>query len=164
MRRAPPTCPRFSSGHHRGSFCPRSTRTCRARTARPGYCSFADEVQEADCNTQRCCYNSPWTAFGPCSTTCGAGFQTRTINDCDGLVVRSERQMCSNEVPFTLWTEWTGCSVSCGTGLKTRTRSNACTGTEEQTARCFAGDCPYWENWSMWSFCSVTCGEGDKTR
>ena len=48
MGRAREGCPRYPSCHHRGILCPRSTRTCRARTDRPGYCSCRDQSLSGD--------------------------------------------------------------------------------------------------------------------
>ena len=132
--------------------------------SREGGCGFADEVEEETCNTQRCCYNTPWSEWSGCSTSCGSGYQSRDIRDCDGKVIQTERKLCTNTAIFENWSEWTACSVSCGTGIKKRERFEPCSGGEIQTAGCQAGACPFWNLWTMWSSCSATCGEGLRTR
>ncbi|CBY34061.1 unnamed protein product [Oikopleura dioica] len=135
----------------------------RSRT-RNGYCGFDDEIQEQDCNMAECCDLTPWTAWGTCSVSCGAGYEARHIQDCKGRNVQTDRRTCNIPIVFYDWTEWSACSRDCGPGIKRRTRSGPCTGVEEETARCDNGPCPFYELWSAWSPCDATCGEGARTR
>ena len=84
--------------------------------------------QDVECNTQRCCYNKPWTDWSPCSTTYGSSYQERAINGSGGLAVQIDRQRCTNAVILTEWSEWGAGSAECGNGFMTRTRSDPCRG------------------------------------
>ncbi len=91
--------------------------------------------EDAACNTQPCvdCAVSAWSAWTPCTETCGGGTQTRTRTvtqqpDPDGLQcpVLMETQAC-NEMPcdcvLSDWSQFGECSAPCDGGTQTRTRT-----------------------------------------
>lgn len=82
-------------------------------------------------------YAWTYTAFEPCSSTCGGGFQTRnvtcnsrtsveTVDDslCDASIKPADTQQCGQESCPPRWVEgpWQNCSAPCGNnGTQIRT-------------------------------------------
>jgi hypothetical protein len=145
----------------------------------------------AACDAGPCpvnCVVSAWTAFGPCSKTCGSGTRVRTRsitqkNLHNGATVcpsLSELQVCSSEpcaldCQVTTYGAWSTCTASCGSGSQTRARTvtrvashgGAACPPLQATRSCNTFDCPMncvQGNWGEWGDCSVSCGSGHKTR
>jgi hypothetical protein len=136
------------------------------------------------------CLVGDWTDYGPCSTTCGPGRQTKTrpvlrAMQFDGVICpttslsaaceMTEDRQCPVDCVPKEWNNWGGCSKDCGGGYETRTRGietydehngAPCPATEEDR-QCNWVACPidcqlgYWGGWST---CSVSCGLGSQTR
>jgi hypothetical protein len=123
-----------------------------------------------------------WTAWSPCSVTCGVGIQTRTCTNpapsgggasCSGASQQSCTMPACTVLPVNGgWSAWSTCSVTCGLGTQMRTCTDplpsgggaTCSGVATQP--CTLGTCPAPVNggWSAWGSCSVTCGAGTQTR
>ncbi|XP_072306545.1 SCO-spondin [Eucyclogobius newberryi] len=109
---------------------------------------------------------SPWTPWGQCSLSCGAGLQSRyrfcswplhsaTAPPCVGP--HREDQVCviapcDRDGGWGQWTNWTECSKSCGGGVRSRRREcdsptpegegNYCEGLGTKVATCSTLQCP----------------------
>ncbi|XP_028394319.1 uncharacterized protein LOC114518504 isoform X2 [Dendronephthya gigantea] len=82
---------------------------------------------------------SMWSEFGPCSRTCGTGYQTRKRTctspspehggrDCNQFGSTQDVQECATDPcpisgNFSAWSEWANCSKPCGNGVMVRSRS-----------------------------------------
>eukprot|EP00929_Paragymnodinium_shiwhaense_P079221 TRINITY_DN4121_c0_g1_i1.p1 TRINITY_DN4121_c0_g1~~TRINITY_DN4121_c0_g1_i1.p1 ORF type:complete len:1714 (-),score=320.65 TRINITY_DN4121_c0_g1_i1:72-5213(-) len=104
-------------------------------------CEPEDKLQIVPCNTENCekCVDAKWqgwSAWGPCSSSCGVGFQSRhrdmalQPNNCGKAVVGLEddyrvcnRGECDPDANCSLssWGEWTACSATCF-GMRQRSR------------------------------------------
>jgi prepilin-type N-terminal cleavage/methylation domain-containing protein len=122
-----------------------------------------------------------WSAWGPCSTTCGGGTQTRTCNNpapsnggasCAGPASKvCNPQACVVPVPGG-WSNWSACPVPCGGGIQTRTCTNPppsnggppCPGASSQACNTQACVVQIPGGWSDWEACPVPCGGGVQTR
>nr|XP_039268100.1 A disintegrin and metalloproteinase with thrombospondin motifs adt-1-like [Styela clava] len=115
-----------------------------------------------------------WQSWGPCSSSCGTGFRTRTREcknkelGCEGE--SSEEDVCKGPCQgFNPWGKWTTCTESCNGG--TRTRQRTCSfkkcdpdenGNTSKTDKenCNLEPCPgKWGDWGAWESCSTTCGD-----
>lgn len=134
---------------------------------------------------------SLWSAWRPCSVTCGKGIQKRSRlcdnpppanggRPCQGA--DSEARHCHNKLcpvdgHWSEWSFWEDCSRSCGHGNQTRTRTcsnppaqhggRPCEGHAVETIMCNIRPCPVhgvWNAWQPWSACSKSCGKGSQTR
>ncbi|XP_077993050.1 semaphorin-5A-like isoform X2 [Glandiceps talaboti] len=124
---------------------------------------------------------SKWSAWSPCSVSCGEGRQVRDrdcqhpldgtpANDCEGE--KMQYKMCVTETTCTVngswscWLEWGECSVSCGSGYRGRYRTctnpapqgdgEYCQGTDMERKPCNQHRCPGkdgWHAWSSWTAC-----------
>jgi hypothetical protein len=170
-----------------GAACPSSCSghgTCLA-----GHCACEAGWIGPDCATPAPtdCVLSEWGDWSPCSTTCGAGTQTRSRTvvqppangglACGALV---ETRACSSppcpvDCVMSEWGPWGACSASCGGGVQSRSRlilqppangGKAC-GPISETQACALQPCPtdcVMGEWGPWSPCSVSCGTGVQTR
>ena len=136
---------------------------------------------------------SAWSAFTPCSTSCGLGFRTRnrTCTDpapryggqnCLGL--DNETRSCNLGVcpihgGYSEWSNFSICSQTCGNSTKTRTRicnnptpsfgGRDCRelGPNSDTVLCDTQPCPVngnYSHWSEFSPCSKSCGNSSRFR
>uniref|UniRef100_A0A7M5UUX8 Hemicentin-1 n=1 Tax=Clytia hemisphaerica TaxID=252671 RepID=A0A7M5UUX8_9CNID len=174
------------------------TRTCtNPAPAHGGNDCEGDRKRTVKCNAPKLCPvdggYTEWSMFGPCSSLCGLGTQTRSRNCtnpipmhggkiCADGAVQVEGKSCKLKEcpvdgqwgPFTKYSE---CSASCGFGNQTRSRrcdnpapqhgGDNCLGDSIQSRACKVEECPVngaFTQWSLFSACSKTCGEGVKSR
>jgi hemicentin len=124
------------------------------------------------------CQWTPWSAWGFCSASCGAGtlfllfplislFLPFTLSFLSFHIV----------VPFSYLSYTPFISYALPSGTQTRTRSSLpeqnggqpCTGGASQSQACQAAPCPtavncQWSAWTQFGPCSVTCGIGAYNR
>ncbi|XP_055962583.1 hemicentin-1 [Sorex fumeus] len=134
---------------------------------------------------------SPWSAWRPCSVSCGKGLQRRS-RSCDSpspanggspcAGADSETRPCQpRPCPvaggWSAWSPWGECTQSCGRGNQTRVRTcsnppaqhggRLCEGSAVEVIMCNIRPCPVhggWSPWQPWGTCSQTCGKGAQTR
>ncbi|XP_065174525.1 A disintegrin and metalloproteinase with thrombospondin motifs adt-1-like [Sycon ciliatum] len=160
-----------------GSGRKERSRTCRGTD--PSTTCPGNDRQRESCTPRACSGTAatltwrPWSPWGACSRTCGAGQRLRArscpqTGQCSGFA----REVGSCRGPpcetHTEWSGWSRCSATCGRGESVRTRtclSSPCAGTRE-VRTCNAGECEDgpWQKWGLWSQCSVSCGVGNSIR
>jgi hypothetical protein len=130
-----------------------STRTCNGI----GEC-FGSGTNQDGCFIGPCVLTTFWSAWSPCTQTCGNGTQTRSKAAGPGVgsTVLRETQPCSAQAcpQWSPWQAWTGCSATCGGGSRSHTRTcvdpvtssvvpNGCVGTQSEAdpAPCNAFGC-----------------------
>ncbi|KAM3620522.1 uncharacterized protein V6R79_024924 [Siganus canaliculatus] len=134
---------------------------------------------------------SEWADWGPCTVSCGVGFQSR-FRQCNNPRPANGGQHCAGQDAETrscqgkpcpvdgswsAWSVWEECSQSCGQGNRTRTRTcssppaqhggRLCEGRAVEVTMCSIRPCPVagnWGSWLPWSPCSETCGRGLQSR
>nr|CAB3245037.1 fibrillin-1-like [Phallusia mammillata] len=165
-----------------GNGTMRRTRFRRNEAVCGGTNCTGPEIETDTCNHGCCpvdCQTGSWGEFGPCTQTCGGGYQSRNRSvtvkaKCGGDCLPEKYQACATQdcLQKCLWSNWSKCSVTCGNGTQTRKQSSYpsnCTKAEKATENkaCFTSCCPIdcqWDSWSKWSKCSTTCGGGYQLR
>ena len=132
------------------------------------------------------CVTSIFTAWSPCTRSCGAGTQTRhrTVQiaafmggqACGDLLqtMSCNTQSCPVDCVMAPWASWTRCmhedqTRQCGPGTRTRQRSvtlatahgGAACGAKMETEWCSERPCPVdclMSLWGAWHECSTSCG------
>ncbi|XP_061680955.1 hemicentin-1 isoform X2 [Syngnathoides biaculeatus] len=134
---------------------------------------------------------SEWAEWGPCSLTCGIGFQKRQRQCSNPLPANGGRHCAGSDTEtrschgkpcpvdgnWSKWSLWEECSRSCGHGNRTRMRTctnppaqhggRPCEGRTVEVIMCSVRPCPVeggWGPWLPWSPCSDTCGKGTQSR
>ncbi|XP_062907004.1 SCO-spondin [Mobula hypostoma] len=109
--------------------------------------------QSRECNTEPCADWRPWSAWSSCSSSCGAGLETRYRScgsDLRDMCVGSDRESrdcngtCGDQLGWSKWSPWSQCSVSCGGGEQIRTRfchNPPCEGFPVQSKTCHTQVC-----------------------
>uniref|UniRef100_A0A7M5XCX9 SUEL-type lectin domain-containing protein n=1 Tax=Clytia hemisphaerica TaxID=252671 RepID=A0A7M5XCX9_9CNID len=153
---------------------------------------FSTESQQ--CNVQDCPVDGKWgnwTSYGPCTKSCGGGFQIRSRacdnppqkyggKDCLGRATENRTcnsQNCPVNGRYGNWTSFRSCTKSCGGGSQSRSRScnnpapkyggKACVGSATDSRACNTQNCPIngkWGSWSGYGSCNKKCGTGSQTR
>ncbi|KAG5268744.1 hypothetical protein AALO_G00215970 [Alosa alosa] len=113
---------------------------------------------------------TPWTAWAPCSTSCGIGFQVRQ-RACSNPAPRHggrvcvgqnrEERYCNEHLPcpphvyWSAWSPWERCSVPCGGGIQSRRRTcengNECPGCTQEYQSCNTLPCPDLKKTTPWT-------------
>uniref|UniRef100_A0A7M5XD32 SUEL-type lectin domain-containing protein n=1 Tax=Clytia hemisphaerica TaxID=252671 RepID=A0A7M5XD32_9CNID len=153
---------------------------------------FSTESQQ--CNVQDCPVDGKWgnwTSYGPCTKSCGGGFQIRSRacdnppqkyggKDCLGRATENRTcnsQNCPVNGRYGNWTSFRSCTKSCGGGSQSRSRScnnpapkyggKACVGSATDSRACNTQNCPIdgkWGAYGAYSKCSKDCGGGSQSR
>ena len=178
------TCPAVNcvqSGWTDSGTCNSSTgkqQQTRSITTEPLYGGNPCDIvsQFIDCRVD--CEMNDWSAYGPCSKTCGTGTQSRTRTvktaaqhsgtPCPTDTTQTQNcntQGCPVNCVMNDWSGWSGCSRTCGTGTQSSTRTvktaaqhggTACPTVTTQTQYCNTQGCPancVQSGWSGWSAC-----------
>ena len=176
--------------------CGEGVQTRSVRCADPsggvvdaGWCDDASrpDAEQACTGNEDCAWNVG--AFTVCSTTCGVGQQTRTVDCADELGLTVDPGLCTEPEPSTtqacssnvdcFWFEsgFGACDNDCGNGQQTQTVScqgpmgntvdpSLCTGSQPANVQsCLETSACSWDV-GAWSTCPATCqGEtGTQTR
>ncbi|XP_078700931.1 coadhesin-like [Branchiostoma floridae x Branchiostoma belcheri] len=167
----------------------RRGRKCQGWADGAAGCEGSSE-ETRTCNDNDCPKDGvwgPWSDWGACSVTCGAGVERRTRGcvgpanggkDCHGdreETRRCSKKPCPVDGVWEEWGEWEQCTETCGSGVQSRLRNcrgpthggRECKGENIQLQPCSNGPCPVdgsWKEWSDWTECSATCGGGRQQR
>eukprot|EP00058_Branchiostoma_floridae_P004974 XP_002590462.1 hypothetical protein BRAFLDRAFT_124564 [Branchiostoma floridae] len=121
---------------------------------------------------------STWSAYSPCSQSCGDGVRTRTRQchhvdgspsiECEGAAgkalqtqeIACDLDHCPVHGGWTSWEAWGACSQSCGAAVQQRVRScsdptpvfggKGCPGSRTQQRQCHQDPCAADGEWSEW--------------
>jgi len=146
-----------------------------------------DLIEFQACNEDPCSVECDVVegAWGPCTPSCGARTQTRTVFVLAGDpevcgVTHDETRACDPvacpiDCVMSNWTEWSTCTVACGGGTQFRNRTiltpaqnggTACGPTGEVrdcNAQSCGVNCEY-SDWSAYGTCTASCGGGVRVR
>ncbi|XP_059380512.1 semaphorin-5A [Carassius carassius] len=154
-----------------GSFgsCQCRTRACDSPSPQCG----GQPCQGIFVEVANCSRNgawTPWTAWAPCSTSCGIGFQVRQ-RSCSNPTPRHggrvcvgqnrEERYCNEHLPcpphvyWSAWSPWERCTVPCGGGIQSRRRmcenGNECPGCSVEFQSCNTLPCPDLKKTTPWT-------------
>jgi len=159
--------------------------------AENGGLACTGSVKEDDtCKDLHCpldCHWMPWTEWGECTDTCGAGMRRQAREktsaqfgglECDGNATKTEscnEQLCPVDCSWEEWTPWTNCTKSCDAGVSTRSRASKmetfggapCLGRSLESVACNTQGCVRdcrWGEWGKWTTCSMSCDGGSARR
>lgn len=135
------------------------------------------------------CQVSDWSAWSPCSVSCGSGQQSRkrvVLVEPEGqgapcpADLLDEKEGCNaTECPVDCawqdWAPWNGCPATCGGAIQNRTRGKIeekfggvpCEGEALEQGSCAELVCPQdclWSEWEAWGNCTKLCGGGKQSR
>ncbi|XP_048832437.1 semaphorin-5A isoform X1 [Brienomyrus brachyistius] len=150
-------------------FCTCRTRACDNPTPQCGGRPCQGPIVEV-ANCSRNGAWTPWTAWAPCSTSCGVGFQVRQ-RSCSNPAPRHggrvcvgqnrEERYCNEHLPcpphiyWSSWSLWERCPVPCGGGIQTRHRTcengNECPGCSMEFQACNTLPCPDLKKTTPWT-------------
>jgi hypothetical protein len=164
--------------------------TTRSKAVIFGPASCSALTESSSCNGPACptpCIVRGWTAWSPCTATCGSGQRTRFLvivarptNGGQACPALSETESCA-DFPCAVgcvvsdWSVWSPCSATCDTSVRTRNRSILVNPSQggalcpplTDVQRCLTPFCPIdcaVNQWSSWSACSAECGGGERAR
>ncbi|XP_065192577.1 cadherin-23-like [Sycon ciliatum] len=150
--------------------------------------STLQSIRCTACCRRNCVLNS-WGNYGSCSSSCGAGRQTRyryvaRYQSCGGYACSNSRtstrycvQYTSRSCQVNNWGSWGSCgysSGSCGSGYRYRRRyvrvNQYCRGANcpnvnqaQSCSRCCPKSC-VWTSYNSWTGCTASCGSGYQYR
>jgi len=171
------------------SIC--AVNTLTSATVANSFCgAYHGFATEQACNVDPCpTYTWQAGSWGPCSSPCNTGFETRTVDcissvgnvvvptGCDPTVQPVSQQPCNTQAcTGAHWasTAWGTCTQTCGGGTQTRTvncedvnnavvPTTSCTCAEpptQQTCSLVACDTYYWDPCSTFYPCTAQCNGG----
>jgi len=143
-----------------------------------------------DCNKHNCkvdCKLSSYSAFKPCTKSCGGGlrFRKRTVTSgpkyggkacsAKSSSITCNTQRCPVDCKVSAYGSWSKCTKSCGMGFQYKLRTvnvkavhGGKTCPKLRTVQfCKKQGCPVdckMNKWGTWSGCTKTCGGGTKDR
>ncbi|CAK8697419.1 unnamed protein product [Clavelina lepadiformis] len=155
-----------------------------------GFVMQRSACHNGPCDVQQIsdCTFLPWSAWMPCSVTCGKGetlrkrFLNRTVSAENCLEFEMEKNRCmvscdvspvATQCTYTEWTQWMPCSSTCETfrkrALKIAPPDRYCKPFMMERRNCSSTECSRGTNtsrseicevssWQPWGSCSVTCG------
>uniref|UniRef100_A0A3B1J2C4 Sema domain-containing protein n=1 Tax=Astyanax mexicanus TaxID=7994 RepID=A0A3B1J2C4_ASTMX len=150
-------------------LCQCRTRACNSPSPQCG----GQQCQGTSVEVANCSRNgawTPWTAWAPCSTSCGIGFQVRQ-RSCSNPTPRHggrvcvgqnrEERYCNEHLPcpphiyWSAWSPWERCTVPCGGGIQSRRRTcengNECPGCSVEYQSCNTLPCPDLKKTTPWT-------------
>ncbi|XP_029384740.1 semaphorin-5A isoform X1 [Echeneis naucrates] len=161
------TCSHNDGGSAGSCLC--RTRACNNPTPQcGGQQCYGISVEVANCSRNGAW--TPWTAWSPCSTSCGIGFQVRQ-RSCSNPTPRHggrvcvgqnrEERYCNEHLPcpphvyWSAWSAWERCTVPCGGGIQSRHRTcengNDCPGCGQEYQSCNTLPCPDLKKTTPWT-------------
>ncbi|CAB4006795.1 Hypothetical predicted protein, partial [Paramuricea clavata] len=177
-----------------GSSFNKRTRKCDSPVPLHGGANCTGPVEQVkECNHSSPCDGesgfTDWSAWIPCSATCGEGVNRRTrecrpessAENCVNATFQEKPcyfKPCPVNGGWSVWQDWSRCRSSCGSGVRVRKRTCSdpkqsdgglpCYGNNAEEKVCvMPEDCKddyAYHNWESWSECDTTCGFGKKIR